>query len=191
MIRNFFKITVRNLWRNKAFSAINISGLAIGMAAAMLILLWVDNEISVDRFHEKLDRIYVMFNRDRISGELSAWNNNPKPMGPALKAEYPEVEDAVRFNNITFLLTAGEKKFNNRGAFVDDGFLSLFSYPLLKGSRTDALKRNYSIVLTEQMAISLFGKEDPIGKTVRIDSTDNFTVTAVLKDRILRCSFAR
>src|SRR6185312_4277997 len=73
MIKNFFKIALRNLWRNKGFSAINIFGLAIGMASAILILLWIQNEVSHDRFHKKIDRIYIMNNRDHFNGELHAW----------------------------------------------------------------------------------------------------------------------
>src|SRR4029077_11386621 len=110
-----------------------------------------------------------------FDGKLMAWNNTPKPMAPALKKDYPEVEDAVRFNNVTFLVTVGEKHLNIRGAFGDPGFLSFFSYPLLKGNAKNTLNDNYSIVLTEKLAIKLFGNEDAMGKIVRIDSADNFT----------------
>lgn len=183
MLKNFFKIAIRNFWRNKTFSAINILGLSIGMACALLILLWIQNEMSVDRFHEKGDRIYLMYNRDKdAEGNRWAWPNTPKVLAPAMKSDYPEVEDAVRYNNITFLLSVGEKKLNERGAFVDSGFLEVFSFPLLQGNAQYALDGNHEIVLTEQFAKALFGKEDPMGKVVRVDSVENFTVSGVLKD---------
>jgi ABC-type antimicrobial peptide transport system permease subunit len=181
-MKNFFKVAYRNLSRNKSFSMLNIAGLAIGMASAILILLWIQNEVNFDRFHENTNRIYVMYSREDYNGKVDAWPRTPALMAPALKKDYPEVEDAVRFNVVYFLLTSGEKHFNEGGAFADSGFLSLFSFPLLEGNAKNALSNNYGIVLTKKLATKLFGNEDAIGKTVRIDSTDNFTVTGVLKD---------
>src|ERR1700733_7607111 len=134
MIKNFIKIAIRNLWRNKSFSAINISGLAIGMAAAMLIFLWVQNEISYDRFYKKTDRIYLTYSRDKDNGKLDLWNRTAALMAPALKQNYPEVEDAVRFSNVNFLVTFDEKHLNEQGAFADSGFLAVLNFPLLKGN---------------------------------------------------------
>ncbi|HTI10076.1 MAG TPA: ABC transporter permease [Puia sp.] len=189
MLKNYFKIAFRNLLRSKGFSVINISGLAIGMASAMLILLWIENEMSYDRFYKKADRLYMMHNRDKFSGELWAWGSTPKIMGTTLKKDYPEVEDVARFNNITFLTTVGETHLNSRGAFTDSGFISMFDFPLLKGNAVQALKGPSNIVLTEKFAKALFGKEDPMGKTVRIDSNAMFTVTGVLKDLPPNTSF--
>lgn len=182
MLRNYFKIAFRNLLRNKGFSFINISGLAIGMASAILILLWIQNELTQDRFHEKLDRIYVANNRDKFNGEMWAWDNTPKIMGPTIKLEYPDVEDVVRVNNANFLFTVGDKKLNAGGTFVDTGFLKMFSFPLLQGSKRKALSEVNDIVVTEKFAKKLFGTADAMGKIVRIDSNENFTVTGVLKD---------
>jgi ABC-type antimicrobial peptide transport system permease subunit len=182
MIKNYFKIAFRNLWRNKGFSAINIFGLAIGMASAILILLWIQNEISHDRFHKKIDRIYVMNNRDHFNGKVHAWSTTPKILGPTLKADYPEVEQAVRVNNADFLFTVGEKHLNVQGYFTDSGFLKTFSFPLLEGNVNKALSENYHIVITKKLAKKLFGNEDAMGKTVRIDSNANFVVSGVLKD---------
>lgn len=182
MLKNYFKIAFRNLLRNKGFSFINISGLAIGMASAILILLWIQNETGFDHFYKKSDRLYLMYNRDKVDGRVQAWNATPKPMAAALKKDYPEVEDVARFTNITFLVTSGEKKFNLRGAFTDSSFLSMFSFPLLKGNSELALSGTNNIVLTQKLAKKLFGDEEAMGKTVRIDSTANFTVTGVLSD---------
>src|SRR4051812_30723730 len=103
MLRNYLTIALRNLWRNKAFSSINITGLAIGMASAILILLWIENEVSHDRFHAKGDRLYTLNNRDRFNGELWAWGTTPKILAPTIKQNFPEVEDAVRVNGTGFL----------------------------------------------------------------------------------------
>ena len=127
MIKNYFKVAFRNLYRNKGFSIINISGLAVGMSSAILILLWIENEISYDRFFKNTDRIYMMYNRDKFDGELQTWNSTPTPMAAALKKDYPEVEDAVKFRNVTFLTSVGDKHLNVQGAFSDSGFLSIFS----------------------------------------------------------------
>lgn len=189
MLQNFIKITFRNLFKNKGFAVINILGLTIGMASAILILLWVQSELGYDRFFEKTDRLYMMYNRDKFDGEMRSWNSTPKILAPTLKKDYPEVEDASRFQNITFLVTSGEKRLNIRGAFADSSFLKLFSFPMLKGNASIALNANNNIVLTEKLAIKLFGAEDAMGKTVLIDSTENFTVTGVLKDLPSNTSF--
>ncbi len=170
--------------KNKFYSFINILGLTIGMASAILILLWIQNEMSHDRFYEKTDRIYLANNRDKVNGKMLAWNNTPKPLGLAIKNDYPEVEDVVRLNEYAanFLISTGEKHFSIHGEFADPGFLKMFSLPLLEGNPNTSLNNPNSIVLTQQLAIKLFGKEDAVGQTVRVDSSDYFTVTGVLKD---------
>jgi putative ABC transport system permease protein len=183
MIKNFFKIAFRNLFRNKGFSAINILGLAIGMASAILILLWIQNELSYDKFHEKIDRIYTANNRDHFNGELWAWNSTPKILAPTIKLEYPaDVEDAVRVNQSGFLLTIGDKHLNAYGYFTDSGFLKTFTFPLMQGNPATALNKVDGIVITQKLANKLFGTDNALGKVVRLDSSDNFTVTGIVKD---------
>ncbi|MGZ3999900.1 MAG: ABC transporter permease, partial [Mucilaginibacter sp.] len=182
MIKNFLKIAFRSLWRNKSFSIINISGLAIGMAAAMLILLWVQNELSYDRFYKNTNRVALMYSRDINNGRLDVWNNTPAEMAPVIKKDYPEIEDAARFRTVYFLMTVGEKHMNTEGGFADSTFLSVLNFPLLEGNAKNALNDNHKIVITKSLATRLFGNEEAMGKTVRIDSADNFTVAGVLKD---------
>src|SRR5215831_1940721 len=182
MIKNYLKIAFRNLGRNKGFSAINILGLSIGMSAAILIFLWVQNELGTDRFFDKTTRLYQLCNRDRFQGGMRAGYSTPSIMAGTLKQEYPEVEDVSRYRNVTFLVSAGETHLNTQGAFADSSFLKLFSFPLLEGNPGNSLTGSYDIVLTEKLAKKLFGYEPAIGKTVRIDSNANFTVRAVLKD---------
>jgi len=189
MFRNYFKIAVRNLSRNKGFSLINISGLAIGMAAALLIGLWVQNELSIDRTYPRTDRLYMLYNRAILNGAPWVWNQTPKSIAPVLGKDYPAVEDAARYRETRFLTTVGETRLNSDGAFADSGFIQMFGFPLLEGDPAHALTGVYNIVLTEQMAKKLFGNQDPMGRTVRIDSNAVFTVSGILKDLPATTSF--
>ena len=183
MIKNYFKIAFRNLLRNKAFSVINISGLAIGMASTILIFLWIQSEVTYDRFHEKEDRIYEAWNRTEFSGKLQCWNTTPKILARTLEKDLPEVERAVRVNwQRQFLFSVGDKRLTVGGHMVDTGFLQMFSFPLLKGNPETALNGGSSIVLTEKLAKMIFGEEEAMGQVIKIDNKDFFTVTGVMKD---------
>jgi len=183
MLKNFLKVAFRNLWRSKGFSAINIIGLAIGMASAIIILLWIQNEVSQDQFHEKKDRIYEAWNRAIIDGKLMCWSTTPKILARTLEKDLPEVEQATRVQWTNgALFSIGDKRLLAFGNQVDSNFLQMFSFPLTKGDPKTALKETYSIVITEKFAIRLFGKEEAMGKTVTINKKDIFTVTGIAKD---------
>lgn len=183
MLKNYFKIAWRNLWKNKGYSLLNIGGLSIGMAAAVLIILWVQNERSFDMFHHKKDSLYKVMNRGTFNGKTHAWGYTPKVMGPVMKSEFPEVVNVSRFNiDNPFLLTVGEKKLTVSGAFVDPAFLDMFDFPLLIGDKNQALRRPTDVVITQSLAKKLFGDEDAMGKTLKIESDDVFTVSGVLAD---------
>ncbi|RVU02741.1 FtsX-like permease family protein [Mucilaginibacter limnophilus] len=181
MFKNYLKIAWRNLLKNKGFTFINVSGLTIGMASAALILFWINHEVGYDQFHEKKDRLYTMYNKAVFDGQLWCWNTTPKIMAKTLR-DYPQVEEATHTTNCFFLFNVGEKKLNVSGMFTDSGFLKMFTFPALKGNPNTALNDIYSIVVTQKLAKKLFGTEDALGKTIRLDSVDNFRVTAVLKD---------
>jgi ABC-type antimicrobial peptide transport system permease subunit len=183
MFKNYLKIAFRNMARSKGFTFINIAGLAIGMGSAIIILLWIQNEVSYDRFHEKTDRLYTAWNRSVFDGKLQCWNTTPKILGPTLKQDYPEVEAATRVGwGNSMLFSLGDKRLNVEGTMVDPDFLTMFSFPLLKGNSHTALGTSYSMVITEKLAKKLFGNEEPMGKTIKLDNRDNFTVTGILKD---------
>jgi len=183
MITNLFKIAYRNLLRNKGISLINITGLAIGMAAAILILLWLQNEISYDRFHGNKNRIYEVWNRVAFDGKISSWNTVSALTAPALEKDLPEVERAVRVKfGSNSLFSVGDKKMNKYGIFVDSGFLQIFDFPMLKGNPRTALSDIHAIVITEHVAKGLFGDQDALGKTIKLDNRGDFTVTGVLED---------
>jgi putative ABC transport system permease protein len=185
MLKNYFKTAWRSLMRGRSFSFINICGLAVGMAGATLILLWLSNEVSYDRFHVNGDRIYQVYSMTDIPGQKhNSIGAVSQPLGPAMKARFPEVEAFTRCIDFNlFLFTAGEKSIARlKGDFVDPAFLKIFSFPLVAGNRDEQLGSVYSIVVTEKLAKKLFGTTDVVGKMIKIDSVDNFTVTGVLKD---------
>ena len=182
MFKNYFKTALRSLLRNKGYSLLNIMGLAIGMASTILIILWLTNEVSMDRFYSNADRLYIMNNRDNFSGKLWSWRSTPKVLGPAIKQGYPEVEAMSRYNDNNFLFTVGEKKITEYGGYVDSTFFNLFNFPIVYGNANGALSGVNKIVLTESFSKSLFGNDNPIGKTIKIDTSDIFAVSAVMKD---------
>ncbi|WP_257657311.1 ABC transporter permease [Parapedobacter lycopersici] len=184
MLRNYIKIAWRNLGKNKGYSALNIGGLAIGMAAALLILLWVQHELSFDMFHSKRDRLYMAGNQANINGTISTWFATPQPLGPALKNEFPEITRTSRHYDLgnSVLLTVDEKKLMPKGAIIDSTFLSMFSIDLLAGDRTSALRNPNDLVISASLANRLFGRTDVIGETVKLDTADLATITGIMAD---------
>ena len=175
MFRNYFKIAFRNIVRHKAFAAINIAGLAIGMACSIFILLWVQNELSYDKFHKNADYIY------RLPGGGAT---NSGPMVPELKAKIPAIKNFVRFSQpATTVFERGAKRFEEKAVFyADSTLLQVFSFPLINGNAETALTRPDAVLITEDMAKKYFGTEDPIGKFLKRDNKDNVVVTGVLKN---------
>ena len=154
MLKNYFKTAWRSLARGKAFSLINISGLVVGMAGATLILLWLANEVSYDRYHVNKDRLYQVYSMTEIPGEKhSTIGVVSQPLGPALKQEFPDVEATSRVQWVDhFLLSVGDKSFSKVGGrIVDPAFLRMFSFPLVAGSQAAQLGDVYSITITEKI----------------------------------------
>ena len=185
MFRNYFKTAWRNLWKNKIYSAINVIGLSIGMAACIAILIFVFYERSFDNFHTK--NIYRLNEVQKFEGMVAAQKValSMYPMGPTLKAEFPEIKNFTRINGSgNTPLNYGEKKvYIKRIGIVDSTFLHIFDFKLLQGDRKTALERPNTIVLTKEYAESFFGKENPIGKTLtwyRRNDTTDLLVTGVL-----------
>ncbi len=179
---NLIKTTFRSLKRNGFYSFINIAGLTIGMAATILILAWIHYEWSYDRFHTKEKQLYVVYNRSMFDGTVRCWDWTPKIMAPTLKADYPEMAGVARIMNVPLLYAKEDAKFKIQTSCTDPDFLTMFDFPLLQGNTTTALNDPYSVVLTEKVAIRLFGDEDPMGKTLLINNQRSVTVTGVMKD---------
>ena len=187
MIKNYLTVAVRNIARNKTFSAINILGLAIGMACCILILLYVQDELSYDQYHEHAHRIYRVAAEGKVAGTMRQFAITPFPMGPALVRDYPEVIKAVRFfqgTNPRRLVEDqhGHVFFEDGVLFTDANVLEVFNFPLSQGDPKTAFLEPFSIVITEAVAQKYFGKQNPMGQTLTLDKKAWFKVTGVLKD---------
>ncbi len=182
MLKNYLKIAFRNIKRHKGYSFINIVGLAIGMACCILILLWVQDELSYDRFHENADDIYRVLQDINFTDHSTTWAITQGPLGPSLKEDFPEIIDATRITDRGFRLTYDDKSYDERVGMADNSILKMFTFPLVKGDPATALSNPLSIVLTEGMAAKYFGDEDPIGKTIKADDQWDFQVTGIMKN---------
>ena len=185
MLRNYLKIAWRNIVTNKAYSAINIGGLAVGMAATLLIFQYVAVERSYDRFHENADRIFRVKAQRFEKGLLSTeWAAGPFAVGNHLKAAFPEVEDYTKFhvrNNL--LLEANDRKYKvEQGAFAMPSFFTVFSFPLLTGDQKTALTEPNTGVISTALAKRLFGTTNPLGKVITIESEFPIRITGVYAD---------
>jgi putative ABC transport system permease protein len=185
MVKNYFKIALRNLWKHKGFSFINILGLTVAMSACFLIFLYVGFELSYDSFHTKADRIYRIVSDIKTPTEVINAGGPAWAVAPNVKAEFPEVESFVRIaadDNV--LVRRGDIKFEEEHSmWADSAFFNVFDFKLLKGNPATALKEPFSVVFTETAAKKYFGKEDPLGQTVLITGDASpAKVTGIMKD---------
>ncbi|HEX8677355.1 MAG TPA: ABC transporter permease [Segetibacter sp.] len=184
MFKNYFKIAWRSLTNNKFYSVINISGLAVGLATSLMLLLWIQNELSYDKFHKNYENIYQLSSHFKTDGEDQTWNGVPGPLAVFAKS-IPEVQSIVRINTQydQILSDKNKKKIFDRNtvAFADSSFFTMFSFPLLKGNKATVFSNNNSVVLTQSTAQKLFGNEEAMGKTVGFFK-NYFIVTGVLHD---------
>ncbi len=184
LVWNYAKIALRKIRRQKGFSFINIAGLAVGMAACILIFLWVQDESSYDRFHENAGRIFRVISVDRAGGGDSWDTAGPAPVGETLVRDYPEVLKATRVQSgwTGWNLHRGEDRFTETTlAAVDPAFFEVFAFPFIAGDPKSALKDRFSIVLTESLARKIFGKKDAFGQVVQMNETD-LRVSGVIRD---------
>ncbi|MGD9344675.1 MAG: ABC transporter permease [Candidatus Aminicenantes bacterium] len=171
MFRNYLVISIRNIIRNTWFSVIKIAGLSVGMAAFLLILFYVQFELSFERFHEKADRIHIFLTRDIENRKdmIEYFAGSPEPLAAALINDIPEVVNATRIMKPwtpKAVLQYGEKRFFEQGIYADHNFFAVFTFPLIKGDPQKALVEPNTIVISGKVAQKLFGKEDPMGKTI-------------------------
>ncbi|MGK2864664.1 MAG: ABC transporter permease [Chitinophagaceae bacterium] len=183
MWKNYFLVALRGLKKNKVFSFINIFGLALGITCSLLIMLWVQDERSIDNFHANGNRLFTVYERQYIDQKIDAGYFTPGLLAEEMKKVIPEVEKASGFAWDTpdlFTFEAGNKIIKQEGCFAGDDFLEMFSYPLLKGNAATALSSPVSLVISEDMATHFFGSVDAaIGKTMRWENQKDLTVTAV------------
>lgn len=184
MVKNYFKVAIRNIKRHKGYSFINIAGLAIGISVCLLIMLWVQDELNFDRFHPNGEHIYQAFTRQSHSGNTFHTRSTPAPLAPALKNNFPQVENACRYlSGSGKQIAYRENGFSETAlAFADPDFLDMFNYPLIEKREGNPLSNPFSIVITEEMAKKYFGSLDAVGKILRIDNRYDFEVTGILKN---------
>lgn len=190
MILNYIKIAFRNFWRNKLNSFINLIGLSLGLAACILIMMFVSHEKSYDKFHKDVDRIFTIYGNFQLGDEKIRMSRLSPSVASQLKENDPNVEDAIRFYEGGMPLTVkanipGSEEFlENNLLATDSNLFSFFSFELTQGNPTKALEAPFSVVLTKDMAEKYFGSRNPLGEQIKIkqDSTYDFTITGVIKD---------
>jgi len=190
MLQNYLKPAWRNMLHNRTSSLINISGLSIGIACTLLIVIFIKNELSYDRFHRDADRIFQVVLNGNMDGQEFWAGNTPPPVGAALTSNIPEIESFTRFykpNDIVIRYeqnNATEKFFTEKNVLaVDSNFLQFFDFRIVEGNVATALMKPGSVVLTEKMASKYFGNEDPIGKTLLMRQDKKpLIVTAIIKN---------
>lgn len=184
MFKNYLKTAFRSLWKNKVFSAINIIGLATGLAVCLLIVLYVKDELSYDQYNVNADRIYrldadIYFNNTEADMALS-----PDPLGPALVRDYPDIQQMVRLNYQGDILVKknNQNVQDHHAVFADSTFFKVFTIPMIEGDPNTALDEPNSIVIDETTAKKYFNTTNVVGKTLFIDNTTNCKITGVIKD---------
>lgn len=186
MFRNYLTVAYRNLIRYKVYSAINITGLAIGIAFCILTFLYIRHEWSFDAFHEKADRIYRVYNKGEVGEGSDASAMMPGPLAPALAETFPtQMQHVVRINHSSRTLQYGDHPFQVRVIYIDPGFWDVFSFPLIKGDPATALNSKDAMIISETAAQKIFGNTDPMGKTIsftRNSKIHQALITGIAKD---------
>ena len=192
MLRNFLKVAYRNLFRNIFFTLINIMGLSLGIACGILILLYLQHELAYDRYHENADRIYRLNAEYIIGDRVDRYANVPRPIGPTLKQDYPEIENAVRVvkhnrytGNLVLIRnkTEPERLLEEDLVFAADStFFDIFTYRFIRGNSKTALAQPNTAVITKRIAEKIFGEDDPIDQEIVLDNNEYFRITGVIEN---------
>jgi putative ABC transport system permease protein len=187
MLKNYLKITIRNIRRHKGYSFINISGLAIGMACFILVALYIQKEFSFDTFHDKADRIYRILEErpSNLGMEDNVFCTTVAPLAPTLLDEFAEVSHATRihsFYNEDFLFVYGKKSFYEKGLLADKYFFDVFSFRLIEGNPQSALAEPLSLIISNKLAARYFGSDEPLGKTISLNGRYDVKITGVVED---------
>ena len=182
MFKNYFRLTFRNLLKNKVSSIINIGGLAVGLATGIIILLEIVNEVSYDKFNTNLADTYLLMKNQNLGGDIKTGNTTPGPLASSVLNEIPEIKYAARTCQESDLIRYGDKTIYTNSIYTDADFFKMMSFPVIRGNPANALKQPNSIVLTEATAKKIFGTTDVIGKILMLNNTDAVNVAAVVRD---------
>ncbi len=190
MLRNYFKITFRSLWRNKGYSFLNIAGLAIGIACAALIFLWVQDELTYNHYFSNRNNLYKVKDRQTYDDVTYTFDATPGPMGPAMKAEIPGIKNTARSSwNSELLFALKDKTIYEQGIYVDSNFFNMFHLQFVKGNADEAFSQVHSIVVSEKMAKHFFNNTSVIGKTLKVNNEQGYVISGVIKDLPQNVSF--
>ena len=185
MFRTYFKTTLRNLWKSRTYSFLNIFGLAIGIACAGLIFLWVENEVNFDKFNAKRNRLYFARVNAPMDAGVFTHGSTPGILAPAIQSEIPGIKNTCRTseNETSLLFNIGDKPVYASGKYAEPSLFSMFTLPFVQGNAKNAFAQLYSLVITEKTAKKFFGNEkNIIGRTVRVDNKQDYVITGVLRD---------
>lgn len=185
MLKNYFKTAWRSLLKNKGYSFLNIFGLAIGIACAGLIFLWVEDEVNFDKFNVKKDQLYFVRENQKYDTYTATFGSTPGVLGPAIKAEIPGIANTCRVTegDNQLLFSIGDKFVYAGGRYAEASLFSMFTLPFVQGNPGNAFSQLYSMVITEKTAKKFFGNDkNVVGKTLRVDNKQDYVVTGVLKD---------
>lgn len=184
MLHNYLKVTLRTLARYKGFSAINILGLAVSMAVCLVMLLFIKDQKSYDRFHAHGDRVYRIYSdfKSPYNRNKALYATSPASLAGILRAEFPGVEEAVRLVRLSDEAIANDKLLRVRGVYAEPSFFRIFSFDLASGNAERALTEPYSVVLSQEIAEKFFGDADPVGQTLTLQDSLDFAITGVLRE---------
>lgn len=184
MLKNLLTVAIRNFFRQKFYSVINVAGLASGITCTLFIYLWVSDELGKDRFHRDSEKIFQILSNVKLNdGELLTWTSTPGPLAEDIQEKDPEVEFSVRLmDDQSHLFQYEDKSFIESGCFGDPHLFDLFSFIILQGKPNTDTANISNISISRQLALKLFGNDDPIGKTVKLNNSKDYTVSAVFED---------
>ncbi len=183
MLKNYFIIALRQLRKNSGFSLLNMFGLALGLTCSILIMLWIEDEVSFDWYHKKYDNIYQVMENQSYEGKTYTFAATPGLLAEAMKKEMPEVVNSARTGwGERWLFTSGERSTYENGNYADPSFFDIFSYDFIYGNAKNVFPNDHSIIVTEQMSKKFFGDINPIGKYLKINNSEEFMVSGVIKD---------
>ena len=189
MFKNYLKIALRHIRKNKGYAFINMIGLSLGMGCAILIMLWVNDELQYNSFQKNYENLYQVLENQTYEGKTYTFGATPGKFGPAIKDELPEVKYATRSDwGNKVLFSVGEKSIYEQGYYADPDFLKMFSFEVIKGDTSKMLKDPTSVVITDEMSEKFFGKEDPIGKTIKVNNEKEYTIVGLVKKPPLNSS---
>ncbi len=183
MLKNYLKTALRNLLKKRTFSILNIAGLAIGIACASLIFLWVEDELTFNHNFSKRNYLYRIYENQTYQGKISTFVATPGPMAQVIRKDIPGIKNAARLSGTgTQLFSLGDKFINEQGDYADSAIFSMLNLPFVYGQAGNAFQQLHSVVINETMSKKFFGDNDPSGKTLRMNNEQDFVITGVFKD---------